>query len=152
MTLIYLVRHAQADHDGATDFQRVLSAKGVEQSVKLGNWLRSKDLVPKVVIVSSSVRTCQTLVHMAINSREMISDDAYNASENQLLEVLRDSPAGVESTMLIAHNPGISILAMSCGYEHELRTGELVVVEFEGEISDLDPHQAKVLHHHHPDA
>ena len=150
MTLIYLVRHAQASHGDATDFHRELTAKGIEQSKDIGDWLRNNRLVPDVVIVSSSARTCQTLVHMAIDSREVISDDAYNATEDELLEIVRACQGDSKSVMIIAHNPGISLLAMRCGYDRELRTGEVVVVESIGKLEDFDPEQAKVIHHHHP--
>ena len=150
LTLIYLVRHAQAVHDGSPDFQRALTPKGIEQSQNVGHWLRDKKLVPDVVIVSASVRTCQTLVHMAIDSREIISDAAYNATQDELLDILRQKHTQESAVMLIAHNPGISLLAMRCGFEHELHTGELVVLEFDGDISEFSPEHAKVLHHHQP--
>lgn len=150
LTQIYLVRHAQAVHDGSQDFQRKLTPSGMAQSQNVGDWLRHKKIVPDVVIVSASVRTCQTLVHMAIDAREIISDSAYNASQDELLGILRDAQTNESAVMLIAHNPGISLLAMSCGFKHELRTGELVVIEFDGDIRDFNPEQAKVLHHHQP--
>lgn len=150
MTLIYLVRHAQAVHDGSQDFARELTLKGISQSEKIGHWLRDRKLVPDVVLVSASVRTCQTLVHMAINSREIISDEAYNSSEENLLHILRECDPDSSSLMLIAHNPGISYLAMSCGFEHELHTGELVIFEFDGDLGDFNPEQAKVVHHYQP--
>ncbi len=150
LTLIYLVRHAQAVHDGSQDFQRQLTPSGIAQSQNIGDWLRDKSIVPDVVIVSASVRTCQTLVHMAIDAREIISDAAYNASQDELLEILRNAQTDASAVMLIAHNPGISLLAMTCGFENELRTSELVVIEFNGDIRDFIPEQAKVVHHYHP--
>ena len=111
MLNLILLRHAEAGM-AAADFSRPLTAFGREQAHKVGLKLASTS--PYYALVSSAQRTQETF-DLAAQSWELegvtSSDKLYNASSEILLEELAKVPAEERNVILIAHNPGISILA-----------------------------------------
>lgn len=81
-----------------------------------------------------------------------IERELYGASEQSLLDRLRVVEDGVESLMLIGHNPGLEQLALSlaggghklAGLRHKYPTGALATLEFSGRWRDLRPGQAEL--------
>ncbi len=58
--LISFLRHAEAEDIATSDFDRVLTAKGLEQADKVGKFCAMSGLVPDVILSSPLVRAEQT--------------------------------------------------------------------------------------------
>lgn len=60
MKRIYFIRHAEAQRDNGSDFERALSHAGELCANKLGEKLRSLGLAPDLIITSSAMRALHT--------------------------------------------------------------------------------------------
>lgn len=77
--------------------------------------MRSKGLVPQIVLVSTARRTMETLERLqpwdeppAVDA----NDALYLAPASRMLELLRDLKETIRTVLLIGHNPGLQELAM----------------------------------------
>ncbi len=113
MKRLILMRHAHAQTEAASDFERKLSAKGLEQASMAGTFL--SDLEIDEIWVSPALRTMQTLRKIAekFAVRYVIKEEIYNASEEELEELILLAQDSFQSIMLIGHNPGIYKLAIN---------------------------------------
>ena len=123
----------------------------------MASHLRSAEIEPALVLCSSAVRTRETLERLGPSVGEAaevaVERDLYAASANELLERVREVPAGVESVMLIGHNPGIQELALLlagsggelAAVRRKFPTGALATLEFDGEWSELRPGGAELV-------
>ena len=81
-----------------------------------------------------------------------IERELYAASDGRLLERLRAVEDGVESVMLIGHNPGVEQLALSLArggqsltvLRRKYPTGALATLAFSGRWGDLRPGSAEL--------
>ena len=72
-------------------------------------WAADHDVRPDLVLCSTAVRARATLdlIAPALGAPTVEFDDGlYHAWAEDLLERLRGSPPGLESVLLIGHNPG----------------------------------------------
>lgn len=116
MHQLILLRHAKAVRGGAElpDHDRPLTPEGRKAAAAIGTAMRGMGLTPDVVLVSSALRTLETL-----DSLEPWEDrpnvetmhGLYMASQQQIRDILRDLPETVRSVLVIGHNPGIHELA-----------------------------------------
>jgi phosphohistidine phosphatase len=118
--------------------------------------LSREGVTVELVLCSSARRTRETLDRIIPALGEgtpvLIEREVYAAPEQRLLERLRSVNDGVESLMLIGHNPGVEMLALSlAGRGQELPalrrkfpTGALATLEFSGRWSDLGPGGAEL--------
>lgn len=120
MHQLLLLRHAAAEPgtNGVSDHDRVLTARGRLDAGKIARAMRKAGLAPEVVLVSTAMRTQQTLEELenAPVWDEWPNIDAlpqlYNATMPQLLSTIRDLPETVRSALIIGHNPGLQELAL----------------------------------------
>jgi phosphohistidine phosphatase SixA len=150
MPFVYVLRHAKAEKDGRTDHSRKLSEKGESQALALSTWLVQSGIAFDQVIVSDSARTMETLELLELECQINVAMNAYNASAQTLGELIRESGAQ-ESVLVIAHNPGVSDLCQRAGYEFELRTCELVILECSTSISEFSPEMCDVAGNYRPE-
>jgi hypothetical protein len=54
------MRHAKAEHTGASDFERHLAERGHADAADAGRWLAALGLEPELALVSAAVRTQET--------------------------------------------------------------------------------------------
>jgi len=155
MPNLYLLRHAKSSWDdpGSNDRDRPLSPRGRRAAERLAEHLRAEGVHPDLVLCSPAVRARQTLarVRRALGDPKVTFDEIlYAADAERLLARLRTVPAGVETVLLIGHNPGLQDLALDLAAEGrglrklraKLPTGALVSLSFEGAWSDLGPGRA----------
>jgi len=108
---VILLRHAHAEAGkaGQADAERPLSARGVEEAIAAGRWLREQSVLPARVLCSPSVRTRQTLEH-ALGAVEARSEPRiYEASAGELIALI-DDHADAPRLLLVGHNPGFETL------------------------------------------
>ena len=118
-TLI-LLRHAEAldNNFEQTDYERVLSKKGIHDIHQLASFFIENKLMPDYILASSAIRTTQTanILVKSIgvdNNLIVLKKSLYNSSAQQIFEEIcsTEIPNSVQTLLLIAHNPGISELA-----------------------------------------
>ncbi|MBQ1023184.1 histidine phosphatase family protein [Micromonospora sp. C95] len=144
---LVLLRHAKAEPPTTDrpDIERPLSTRGRADAAAAGAWLARRGMLPDVVLCSAAVRTRQTWhdVQLGITGTPPESGpagpapvvryepDAYEAHPEDLLHLIRQLSPDATTVLLIAHNPGISLLSeLLDPVEAEpegLRTGGLVV-------------------------
>src|SRR5206468_9550994 len=109
--LIHLLRHAKSSRDdpGLSDHERPLAPRGVTAAGTIAEHFRRARLEPDLVLCSSAVRAVGTLegVRGALppSTPMEIDDGLYRADAGDLLDRIRRLPEGVESLLLVGHNP-----------------------------------------------
>lgn len=120
MKTLCLLRHGQAGRRiDLQDFDRPLSAVGVEAAGGIAATLRGAGLMPDLVLCSGAKRARQTweVVDAQLTEAEAdgltleLREDLYLASETRLLIALRKLTDAAASVLMIAHNPGLHRLA-----------------------------------------
>jgi phosphohistidine phosphatase len=158
-TLI-LLRHAKSDWpEGIEDHQRPLTDRGRRDAPRTGAWLVANNRVPDRAAVSTALRTQETYELVAeafpTSPEIQLTDDLYAASAGEMLEVIRRTPEGVGTLMVVSHNPGIQYLALALADESHPElvakahagypTNTVTVLEFDGEWAALDPAAAAIV-------
>lgn len=112
---LVVMRHAKAEQDGPTDFDRPLADRGRRDAAAAGDWLRSQGVSPEHALVSAALRTQQTWESVSASAGWSLSPDLdrglYAASPEVALDLVRLVPAEVVSLVVIGHNPTVGVLA-----------------------------------------
>jgi phosphohistidine phosphatase len=113
---LLLLRHAKAvapESFGGPDIERPLAKRGRADAAAAGRWLAGQEFGLDLVLCSTSVRTRQTWEHTGIADAGDVWYDRrlYNADPDDLLEVVRETPAAARTVLLIGHAPGVPWLA-----------------------------------------
>ncbi len=120
-------------------------------------------LAPDLVLVSSALRTVQTMEMLQPWPRPpqiMRMDTLYLADASHMLDVLRDVPESAGTVLLIGHNPGMHDLATKLagpalkGQQDKLTrrladgypTGALAIFSFTAPWRELAPGQGRLKH------
>ncbi len=128
MHQLILLRHAKAARGGAelSDHDRPLTQAGKKAAAAMGAEMRKIGLTPDVILVSSALRTQETLDALEPwEDRPNIEPlpGLYMASHTQIRDIIREMPETVRSVLVIGHNPGIHELA-------QLLAGDTAAPEF----------------------
>ena len=142
---LMLLRHAKSEHPAdVSDHERPLSDRGRRDSLAIGRYIQDAGLAPRRAVVSTARRAQETwdLVRgmFDIDVAWCSSDRIYDASAETLLEIVRDSDAGVRKLLLVGHNPGLHELALRligtaeplelARLQRKLPTAGLVAIKF----------------------
>ena len=136
MPRLLLIRHAKAAAFGVEpgDHGRPLCAKGKAHAATLGDMLRAKDWVPDLALVSTAQRTRDTMNAMAMPDSAVCYEEAlYLASPKTLSAAISASEVNAKTLALIAHNPGIAILAhqlLEEGFDHDAKAAHALMGNF----------------------
>jgi phosphohistidine phosphatase len=130
MHQLILFRHAKAARESAdvSDHDRPLTADGRRAAGAIGQAMRRAGLAPDVVLVSSALRTQETLdaLEAAQVWDERPNIDTlpalYMATHGQIRDFLRDLPETVRSALVVGHNPGLQELAQTLAGPSSART------------------------------
>lgn len=117
MHRLILMRHAAAEKDAPSgrDRDRPLSARGREDALLVGRGLAARGWRPDHVLVSAATRTRQTwdAAHDAFGDAEVSIEEAlYNADAAALRGFVEATGDAAGCLMIVAHNPGIHLLAV----------------------------------------
>jgi phosphohistidine phosphatase len=118
MKELILIRHAKSswNHPGLGDFDRPLNGRGERDAPLMGGVLASQGPCPDHIIASPAKRARMTAIAIAeaigfptdaIEWREPL----YLASPDTLFAQIRHVDSGIKRLALIAHNPGLTVLA-----------------------------------------
>jgi len=122
MKKLYLIRHAKSSWEDHihSDYERPLSGRGKRDAPLIGEVLSKKNILPDIIISSSAKRALRTayLIADKLNySRERIVENStiYEATTQNLLDVINNIEESNNSAMLFGHNPGFTTLANLIG-------------------------------------
>lgn len=112
MPILILLRHSKAETQRADDHSRVLAPRGRVDAISVREWLVDKGIVPDRVVVSTAARTCETWELASPGDGEVVYDErVYEASVDDLREVIRETADDVRVLLLVGHNPSVERLA-----------------------------------------
>lgn len=143
LTLI-LMRHAKADRPiAAEDHDRPLTDRGRTDAAAMGQWLAQVAPAPDATLVSSALRTRETL--SAVRGAAGWDDAATTALRRLYAappSAIRDVIADTDGTrvLVVGHNPGIAEAAADLTRAapdharfHDYPTGAATILEFEAD-------------------
>jgi phosphohistidine phosphatase len=121
---LFLLRHAEAEPEAATDEMRALTAKGSKQAESVGKFCLKHGFVPEIILTSPLTRAEETarLVAGELNSPGLVQIAEFLRSgmtTERAISGLRQVLAGLgkekyqekRSIMLVGHEPDFGILA-----------------------------------------
>jgi len=115
MKHIFFIRHAKSSWDSMfqQDFDRPLNNRGIKDSPVMADYLRSKGIVPDLIISSSANRAKSTAILFCdvwqIDPVDIVLyDELYHASPTILNKVIRSLDDNYNAVFLFAHNPGLT--------------------------------------------
>lgn len=113
MKRLLVLRHAKAvpAEDAAEDAARALSPRGHGDAARLGTWLLAHDMVPARALCSPARRTRETFEDVSSALGQMpeatFPEVLYLASAANLLACVHKAADGVQSLLVVGHNPGL---------------------------------------------
>lgn len=113
MTTLILVRHAKSDWGTAAldDHARPLNDRGMRDAPVMAERLASTDVAVERILASTALRARTTAAAFgaAFGLEPDLRDELYGASARVLLDAANGS--GVQSVLVVAHDPGMTVLA-----------------------------------------
>ncbi|PAZ13097.1 phosphohistidine phosphatase [Streptomyces sp. SA15] len=114
---LVVLRHAKsAWPEGVVDHERPLAPRGRRDAPVAGRILAESNLLPDLALCSTAVRARQTweLASAQWGTPPPVRFDPhlYAAGVPDLLDVVHDVPAEVDTLLLIGHNPGLEDLVL----------------------------------------
>lgn len=162
---LFVLRHAKSSWDdpGLADHERPLAPRGRRAVEAIAAHLNEAGIEPELVLCSSARRTRETLEGVAVGGEHLIESELYEANCEDVLERLHRVPEGVESVMLVGHNPTLQALVLrlsgdngttdgSCLAEvrRKFPTGALATLTFDGAWEELSPRSARLASYVRP--
>ncbi|PZF99839.1 SixA phosphatase family protein [Micromonospora deserti] len=160
---LVLLRHAKAEQPGERpDVERPLTTRGRADAAAAGAWLARHELLPDVVLCSATRRTRETWHSVAMGMTGSPPEggsagpapvvryeaDAYEAHPEDLLALVGGVDPTARTVLLIAHNPGISLLSALLDPERAdqdgMRTADVVVHRTTADWAELGPGRAVI--------
>ena len=117
MKVLTIFRHAKAERPEAypQDFDRPLTNRGRKDAERIGAIVAGLTPAVDCIISSTAVRAAQTTSHLVavldFAGAPLWAENAYLATAETLLELLREAPTDAGHVVLVGHNPGMEELA-----------------------------------------
>lgn len=159
---LVVMRHAKAEQEGRTDFERPLSPRGRQDAFQAGQWLAARGFSAESALVSAAARTAATWTSLASGGGWAVppelSHPLYSAGPESALDLLRGADPGVRRLVVVGHNPTMAYLAqmLDDGHGDRSATAELIsrgyptaaltVFEYDGDWADLDTARLTAFH------
>jgi len=112
MKTLFVLRHGKAEHHSPHgDFGRKLTDRGEADAEKAGNHI-AKHLQHKPWIVTSDAARALSTAKIAANAMDFkgeidIDHAIYEASVDDLFDVVRNIPEAEAVAVIVGHNPGL---------------------------------------------
>ncbi len=149
MKRLCLMRHAKSDwnHPETEDAQRTLNGRGVKSAEFLAGFIVDQGWTPDHALCSTAVRARSTIKPLAEKLEGTCAveyrDDLYMAMPGTLLGAVQKLDDNNDTVLIVAHNPGLEMLAvaladesskeMSARMADHFPTGALAVFQFDVE-------------------
>jgi phosphohistidine phosphatase len=132
---LVLIRHAKTEL-GSPDEKRQLTDRGRRDAVAIGAWLRAKDFVPDLVVVSPATRARQTWELTRIDAPVTVDQRVYDNSLSDLSAVIGETDESVSTLAVVGHNPSIEAFAVTHGGVGEISTATVAVFNVDDSWAD----------------
>ncbi len=113
---LIIMRHAKSNwsEENKSDFDRPLAMRGRKAAKKMAIWLKHQYRIDRI-LCSPALRakqTCRLITdQIDLPQHSVIWEPAiYEASINQLISVINTYGEGIDTLLLIGHNPGLDQL------------------------------------------
>ncbi len=136
MKKLILMRHGKSDwtDDALNDFDRTLNERGFKASSKMGEVLKSKNIIPDLILSSPAVRakTTAELFAKSIGYQKEINfvDDFYFGVDESIIEEAKKTDNSVQTLMIVGHNPTMEEITSRLTLDNEyvvFKTATIVV-------------------------
>lgn len=114
---IWLIRHAKSSwsNPGKSDFDRPLNSRGKRDGPHMARWLAEQDDPATWIWSSDAARALATAEFVregfsAGSDQPVTAHELYLASPELMIDVLKRTPAEIDSVAVVAHNPGTTYL------------------------------------------
>jgi len=130
MRRLLLFRHAKAERSepGMEDRARRLVERGRKDAASIGAYMATHALTPDQVMTSPAARTQETWKFAAAAFKPAPTGAAverlYDATPHQILDVIKQAPAGAQTLLIVGHNPGLHELAVMLVASGDIETRE----------------------------
>jgi len=116
MKTLYLIRHAKSDWSNSQlcDFERSLNNRGKNDVNLIGRELRKINFAPEIIISSPAVRaklTAEIISKSCHLKNIQFENNIYNASLEDMIDMINRLPQNKNRVALIGHNPTMSLLS-----------------------------------------
>jgi phosphohistidine phosphatase len=118
MKKLYILRHAKSDYPDnvSDDHERPLNKRGEKACNLIGDYLKTNNITPEVILSSDAVRTTQTINNIlraaSYDINVQFSGKLYLATPGEILKEIAKISDDINSIMVVCHNPGAAQLAM----------------------------------------
>ena len=135
MKKLLIMRHAKSswkDSD-VSDHERPLKKRGKTDAKMMGKLLKTKKLIPDLVICSTAVRARETadfvIEGMKYKGEVVYSDALYMAEPSNILSTIIENGKKNKTVMVIGHNPGSeALLQILTGKVESLPTASIAYI------------------------
>jgi phosphohistidine phosphatase len=138
MKTIYILRHAKSswDNPNLADFERPLNKRGLKSAPFIGEIIHKNKFQPDSILSSPAKRAQQTAVLVKeagkIEAEIQFDERIYEASPQQLLQIISELKTDSKSAMLVGHNPGLEgLVRFLTGENQAMPTATLAVIDLE---------------------
>ncbi len=109
MKKIYFMRHAKTERLAASDFERVLTERGVSDCALMAGVLKSYKVATEMIYSSSAARAMQTanIIAEHLGAKVIGVDELYEASARGILEFIACLKENLDSVLIVGHNPAM---------------------------------------------
>jgi phosphohistidine phosphatase len=162
MKRLYLLRHAKSSWNqlGQEDHERPLNERGRKNALEIGQFMRNNDLVPNLIVCSTSERTRETCsILLSGIEREIacqFTEELYLANATTILNIVHGASDESDSLMLITHAPGVAEAALMLGQygndqankliEQKYPTGALGIFDSKADMwVDVSPENCRLI-------
>lgn len=134
--MLLLLRHARAvsGSESLRDFDRSLNEQGRREAERAGRHLKEQGIGLDLVLSSTALRARETTA-LVLTAAECLSEVRYDqriyeASRQQLFEVVSEIEGDKIKVLLVGHNPGLEQLLESLtGRFESMATGAVAKVD-----------------------
>ena len=153
-------RHAQANFPSHvnSDYERPLTERGTQDITRAAALLRRRGTVPDRARASSALRARQTALgiceHLSIPADAVdLEESLYLASPATLIKHIQHTPDGVNTLLIVAHNPGMEeLIYMLSNATVTLPPAGLATINFDTPLwPAIGPAQGQLTHFFTPD-
>lgn len=147
MKRLCLMRHAKSDWSDPAkdDFNRPLNARGLVAAGFMADYIAHSPYRPDAVLCSTARRASDTFEPLARalggSVPVIYRDELYHAMPDVMLDEIHKAPEEAGTLLVVAHNPGLVLLAMALAEDpdeevalrvaHGVPTGGFIVFEFD---------------------
>lgn len=132
MKRLLLMRHAKSSwkETDIPDQERPLKKRGHKDAETMGKLLKSKKIVPELIISSTALRAKKTAEDIAkackCEKKIIFSESLYMAEPSDILKIIKDKAKKEKCILVIGHNPGLeAFLQILTGKVESLSTSSI---------------------------